>query len=89
MTIQAEVSLYPLGNPEIGDAIDAFINRLSRPGINVQKGNMSTTLDGDLPDVFDALRMAFEETANENAAVLIVKMSNACPSRASKPDEQS
>ncbi|MBN2325680.1 MAG: thiamine-binding protein [Candidatus Omnitrophica bacterium] len=89
MNIQAEVSLYPLGNPEIGKTIDAFIDGLSHPGVTMQKGNMSTNLNGELPDVFAALRAAFEEIINDNAAVLVVKMSNACPPHAPLSQGQS
>jgi uncharacterized protein YqgV (UPF0045/DUF77 family) len=81
MMIQVEVSLYPLGTTAIGEAIDAFVEQLSRPGVNIVKGNMSTMLDGELSAVFAALKAAFEQATNTGASVMVLKMSNACPLR--------
>jgi len=81
MIVQVEVSLYPLGTTAIGETIDAFIDRLSRPGVDIAKGNMSTTLGGELSDVFAALNAAYEQAAHVGASVMVLKMSNACPVR--------
>jgi len=81
MIVQVEASLYPLGTPEIGEAVEMFIDRLSCPGLNITKGNMSTLIEGELREVFPALSEAFEQVATSNAVVLSIKMSNACPSR--------
>ena len=80
MNVQAEVSLYPLQTQEIGEAIDSFVNDLERTGLTVRKGNMSTTLSGDGDAVFAALASAFTAVADGGRVVLVMKVSNACPS---------
>jgi uncharacterized protein YqgV (UPF0045/DUF77 family) len=79
MIVQVEASLYPLGTPEIGKSIEMFIGRLSRPGLNIVRGNMSTQIEGDMHEVFPALSEAFESVASSSAVVLSIKISNACP----------
>ena len=79
MNIQAEASLYPLGTIEIGEAIDCFTEKLTEAGLDVCKGDMSTTMTGEAADVFAALGKAFTGVARENAVVLVLKLSNACP----------
>ncbi len=80
MNIQAEVSLYPLQSQEIGEAIDRFVNVLERGGLALHKGNMSTTLSGDVDAVFGAVGRVFTTVAEGGQVVLILKASNACPS---------
>ena len=46
MIVRVEASLYPLGTPEIGETIERFIDRLSRPGLDIVRGNMSTQIEG-------------------------------------------
>lgn len=79
MNVQVEASLYPLGTPAIGEIIEKFISRLSRPGLTINKGNMSTQIEGDLHEVFPVLSEAFENVASSSAVVLSIKISNACP----------
>jgi uncharacterized protein YqgV (UPF0045/DUF77 family) len=79
MIVQVEVSLYPLETAEIGKIIDAFIGRLSRPGLRITQGNMSTSIEGEMLDAFQALNEAFGQVASSNAVVMSVRMSNACP----------
>ena len=64
MTVQAEVSLFPLrqGN-----------------NLNVKAGSMSSVISGDSQTVFQALQKAFEHAAKKYEVVLTVKISNACP----------
>jgi len=80
MNVQAEISLYPLQTQEIGKAIDGFVNHLERTGLTVHKGNMSTTLSGDVAAVFAAVGKAFTIVADSGQVVLVLKVSNACPS---------
>jgi len=80
MNIQAEVSLYPLRTSELGEAIDSFVNVLERAGLTMRKGNMSTALSGDVEAVFTAVASAFTTVADAGQVVLILKVSNACPS---------
>ena len=80
MNVQAEVSLYPLQTQEIGKAIDGFVGDLERAGLTVRKGNMSSTLSGDVDAVFATVGEAFRTVAGDGQVVLVLKVSNACPS---------
>ena len=80
MNVQAEVSLYPLQTQEIGKTIDSFVDDLGRAGLTVRKGNMSTALSGDVGTVFGAVSRAFTTVADSGQVVLVLKVSNACPS---------
>jgi len=80
MNVQAEISLYPLQTQAIGKAIDGFVNDLQRPGLTMRKGSMSTALSGDVDAVFAAVGKAFAIVADGGQVVLVLKVSNACPS---------
>jgi uncharacterized protein YqgV (UPF0045/DUF77 family) len=80
MNIQAEVSLYPLRTSELSEAIDSFLGGLKDTRLTVREGNMSTMLTGDVDEVFSAVGKAFKRVANGRQVVLILKVSNACPS---------
>lgn len=79
MTIQAEISLYPLRTAELAPALDAFLQRLEVHHVSVNPGPMSSRLTGEAEDVFTALSAAFVESARNGAVVLVAKVSNACP----------
>ena len=80
MNVQAEVSLYPLRKPTLMESIDGFVEHLDRANLNVEIGPMSSRIRGQCSELFRALGEAFEEIARDTDAVLIVKLSNACPS---------
>ena len=80
MNVQAEVSLYPLQTQGISEAIGSFVNVLERAGLTVHKGNMSTALRGEADAVFAAVGEAFGSVADGGQVVLVMKLSNACPS---------
>lgn len=84
MNVQAEVSLYPLRTNEIGKAIKDFVAGLEGAGLTVYEGNMSSTVVGDVDDVFLTLGRAFKAAAADNQVVLVLKVSNACPSGGEK-----
>lgn len=86
MKVQAEVSLYPLGTHSVGAAIKRFVGDLEYAGLEPCIGNMSTLLSGDVKDVFKGLGEAFEAVIGHSQAVLIVKVSNACPSSRGAPE---
>lgn len=80
MNVQAEVSLYPLRTSELGEAIEGFLGDLKDARLTVRKGNMSSTLAGDVDEVFAALGRAFKVVASRGQVVLVLTVSNACPS---------
>jgi len=81
MKVQAEVSLYPLRTSELSGAIDSFLGHLEAPGLMLHKGSMSSMVAGDVDMVFAVLGRAFRVVASGCQVVLVVKVSNACPSR--------
>ena len=80
MNVQAEISLYPLRTDDLGNAVEAFLRDLKAAGLTVQPGNMSSTVSGDVSTVFSTIGAAFAATAEVGQVVLVMKVSNACPS---------
>ena len=80
MNVQAEISLYPLRTGELGQSIDSFLGDLEAAGLTVREGSMSSTVAGDVDVVFSAVGAAFRTIAAGSQAVLVMKVSNACPS---------
>ena len=85
MRVQVEVSLYPLRTEKLSEPINAFCRTLIQRGLDVESGPMSTHVSGKSSEVFDALRQAFNEVAQDYQVVLAMRMSNACPDNARAP----
>jgi len=79
VNVQAEVSFYPLRTESIGAAINKFVNALEQGDVEISIGPMSTRLKGEADEVFEAVRQAFAQVAEEYPAVLVLKLSNSCP----------
>ena len=79
MRVQAEMSLYPLRTAELSEPISVFCQSLTRRGLTVDIGPMSTRITGRSAEIFRALHDAFVEAAQGHQAVLTVKLSKACP----------
>jgi len=79
MRVEAEVSLYPLGEQRLSPFIASFVSVLKEHGCEVEVGQMSTLLKGDTTQVFAALKAGYEKAAGRGGCVLIVHASNACP----------
>ena len=77
--VEAEVSLYPLGQERLAPLIEAFVRVLRDNRCEVEVRQMSSLVVGNSHNVFDALRSAYEQAASEGGCVLIVKVSNVCP----------
>ena len=80
MNVQAEISLYPLRTSDLGHTIESFLGKLKAAGLMVQPGNMSSALSGDVDAVFSRVGAAFKAVAEDGQVVLVMKVSNACPS---------
>ena len=80
MNVQAEISLYPLRTNDLGHAIEEFLGEPTTAGLTVQPGNMSSTVAGDVDTVFLSVCRAFKTAAANGPVVLVMKVSNACPS---------
>lgn len=79
MKVQAEASFYPLRTQQVGETVVRFLEHLRRVGLNVEVGPMSTRMTGESELVFATLGNAFRDTASSCDAVLVLKVSNACP----------
>ena len=79
MPVTAQVSVYPLGQSQLGPAIKAVWKALRTLGLHYQAGPMSTLIEGDEEEVFAALRDAFQASAKFGGTVMTVTISNACP----------
>jgi len=77
--ISAQVSLYPLRQPDLGPAIRAAWRIFEEHGLQMQRGSMSTIVWGEGDEVWAALREAFDHAADRGEAVMVVTLSNACP----------
>lgn len=85
MTIQAEVSLYPLRTLRIGLVFDLFLESLCKHKISMEPGSMSSRISGEASEVFAALYAALMVAMEKDQIVLIVKASNACPLELESP----
>jgi quercetin dioxygenase-like cupin family protein len=79
VSLRAQVSLYPLGQPSLAPAIDSAIDTWRRDGLEVEPGAMSTLIAGDDGILWAALRDAFAAAAAQGEAVMVITVSNACP----------
>jgi len=79
MFISAQVSLYPLGQPDLAPAIDDAVNALRQHQLEVAPGAMSTVVSGEDDAVFAALKDAMRRSSDRGQAVMVVTLSNACP----------
>lgn len=85
--ISAQVSLYPLRQASIGPAVRRAVRALQRPGLRVEMGAMSTLVWGEQGALFAALQEAFAQCAAEGDAVMVVTLSNACPTPGGQGDD--
>ncbi|MCA1810048.1 MAG: YkoF family thiamine/hydroxymethylpyrimidine-binding protein [Kiritimatiellia bacterium] len=79
MKIQAELSLYPLRTQHLSGNIANFTETLQGAGLHPKTGAMSTSLSGEVGQVFAAVARAFERCAASSDIVLVLKAGNACP----------
>jgi uncharacterized protein YqgV (UPF0045/DUF77 family) len=85
--VQAEVSLYPLRCADLGAPIGALCKAIERAGLHAEMGPMSTLVSGECEAVFDGLKAALSEVAGAYEVVLVMKVSNACPSSRDDTDQ--
>jgi len=78
MKIKAELSLYPLFQQDVIHVVDKYIEHLREYDIETKVGKMSTCITGELEEVFNAAKSAYEKTSSNNKCVLVAKFSNAC-----------
>jgi hypothetical protein len=80
--ITAQVSLHPLPRqaiaPDIGEALRVF----EECAVEVEPDTASRLLVGDDSTIFAALQYAFCHAAEQGEVVMVVTLSNTCPSPA-------
>lgn len=86
--VTAQVSLYPLRQPELSPAIDEAVRIFRQRGLDATPGPMSTLLSGNGAQVFKALNLAFDRAASLGQAVMVVTVSNACPVPERPPEKE-
>ncbi len=79
MTVNAQISVYPLRQERLGPAVESVRVTLEEHGLSARVGPMSTTVTGDGDAIFAALAKAFERTASTGQVVMTITVSNACP----------
>lgn len=79
MMIGAQVSLYPLGQPDLVPAIQEVWQSLEEAGLEAEPGPMSTLVWGEDRQVLEALRQGFQRATQHGPAVLVITLTNACP----------
>jgi uncharacterized protein YqgV (UPF0045/DUF77 family) len=80
--ISAQVSLYPLRQPDLGPAIRAAWRTFETHDLEVERGAMSTVMWGEEGALMAALREAFDWASAEGEVVMVITLSNACPRQA-------
>jgi uncharacterized protein YqgV (UPF0045/DUF77 family) len=78
--ITAQVSLYPLRQASLGPSVRQAVRVFREHGLGTRSGSMSTLVWGEENTVFAALQEAFHRAAERGDAVMVVTLSNACPS---------
>ncbi len=79
MKVEAEVSLYPLTEENLEHPVHDFSDVLKSHGCEVELGPLSLIVKGESAQVFEALRLGYDQAAKESGCVLIIKACNACP----------
>ena len=85
--ISAQFSIYPLGQDDLGPAIDSACQSLASWPVRYKAGTMSTLVEGHLEDVFAAIQAAFVAASGLGATVMTCTISNACPVALSETTE--
>lgn len=77
--ISAQVSLYPLRSAHVSPVIEQALRVFQVHGLVVRPGDMSTLVTGDDDAVFAGLKEIFAQAAQQGDVVMVVTLSNACP----------
>jgi uncharacterized protein YqgV (UPF0045/DUF77 family) len=76
----AQVSLYPLRQVSIGPPIREAVKILRAHGLEVRMSEMNTFVRGEEDAVFTALREVYDRATERGDVVLLITLTNACPS---------
>jgi uncharacterized protein YqgV (UPF0045/DUF77 family) len=79
MHISAQISLYPLKQQRLSPVIEEAWSILEQNRLDLQKGGMSTVVNGPAENVFAAIQEVFMRSAEKGSLSMVVTYSNACP----------
>ena len=79
MDISAQISLYPLKQERLSPVIEDAWKILEKYHLDLQRGKMSTVVNGAAEKVFEALQEVFLRSAERRPLSMVVTLSNACP----------
>lgn len=79
MKMEMEVSLYPLTEENLEHPVMDFVDVLKTHGCEVETCPMCEVVKGESDQVFEALRLGYEQAAQKSGCVLFIKACNACP----------
>jgi uncharacterized protein YqgV (UPF0045/DUF77 family) len=80
--VSAQVAIYPLRQERLTPAVSAVRDALITACLEPSVGPMSTTVTGEAPAVFGALEQAFVQASAIGHVVMVITVSNACPTGA-------
>jgi uncharacterized protein YqgV (UPF0045/DUF77 family) len=86
-SMAAQVSIYPLRQTSISDAISEALSAFRGSDVEVHPGAMSTMIAGTEDAVFAALREGYRAARVQGDVVMVVTLSNACPTPATPHGE--
>jgi len=86
-TMAAQVSIYPLRQTSVSDAISGALAAFRATGVEVHPGAMSTVIAGNEDAVFTALREGYRAARVQGDVVVVAMLSNACPTPATPHGE--
>lgn len=84
--VSVQVSLYPIGQEDLGPAIREVWNALDAHGLKYTPGPMSTLTWGDDDTVLEALKDGFRRASEFGPAVMVMTLTNACPLPSTEED---
>ena len=79
MHISAQISLYPLKQQRLSPAIEEAWRTIEKKHLDLQKGGMSTVVNGPVERVFAAIQEVFLGAAEKGPLSMVVTYSNTCP----------
>jgi len=68
-----------LRRPGLSSVIERALAVFREHELEVTPGSMSIVVSGDYDRMFDALKQAFRQAAEQGETVMVVTISNACP----------
>jgi uncharacterized protein YqgV (UPF0045/DUF77 family) len=79
MQISAQISLYPLKQPSLSPAIEEAWKILKERKLDLERGPMSSMVNGEAEEVFQAIKEVFLKSVELGPVSMVVTYSNACP----------